>query len=69
MNILDSIKTSVLTPIHPAGIPFIALFLILTIIVVDLSSILCCFYLTLWCIFFRNPSRITPILSGSNKII
>ena len=26
------------------------------------------FTLTLWCIyFFRNPSRITPILSGSNK--
>ena len=25
MNILDSIKASILTPIHPAGIPFIAL--------------------------------------------
>ena len=33
MNILDSIKTSVFTPIHPAGMPFIALFLILTLII------------------------------------
>ncbi len=70
MNILDSIKTSVLTPIHPAGIPFIALFLILTIIIGWIWSPLYYvgFTLTLWCIyFFRNPSRITPILSGSNK--
>jgi len=70
MNILDSIKTSVLTPIHPAGIPFIALFLILTIIIGWIWSPL--YYvgltLTLWCIyFFRNPSRTTPELSGSNK--
>ena len=28
MNILDSIKTSILTPIHPAGIPFIAIFFV-----------------------------------------
>ncbi len=70
MNIFDSIKTSVLTPIHPAGIPFIALFLILTIIIGWIWSPLYYvgFTLTLWCIyFFRNPSRITPILSGSNK--
>ena len=70
MNILDSIKTSILTPIHPAGIPFIALFLILTIIIGSIWSPLYYvgFTLTLWCIyFFRNPSRITPILSGSNK--
>ena len=70
MNILDSIKTSVLTPIHPAGIPFIALFFILTIIIGWIWSPLYYvgFTLTLWCIyFFRNPSRITPILSGSNK--
>ena len=70
MNILDSIKTSVLTPIHPAGIPFIALFFILTIIIGWLWAPLYYigFTLTLWCIyFFRNPSRTTPILSGSNK--
>ena len=69
MNILDSIKTSILTPIHPAGIPFIALFFILTIIMgwfwnpLNFIGII----LTFWCIyFFRNPPRVTPILSGSN---
>ena len=70
MNILDSIKTSVLTPIHPAGIPFIAIFLILAIIIGWIWSPLYYvgFTLTLWCVyFFRNPYRTTPILSGSNK--
>ncbi len=70
MNILDSIKTSVFTPIHPAGMPFIALFLILTIIIGWIWNPLYYlgFTLTIWCIyFFRNPSRTTPILSGSNK--
>ncbi len=70
MNILDSIKTSVLTPIHPAGIPFIALFFIMTIIIGWFWTPLYYigFTLTLWCVyFFRNPSRTTPILSGTNK--
>ena len=69
MNIIHSIKTSVLTPIHSAGIPFIALFFILTIIIGWLWSPLYFIgiILTLWCIyFFRNPPRVTPILSGSN---
>ena len=70
MNILDSRKTSVLTPLHSAGIPFIALFFILTIIIGWIWTPLYYvgFTLTLWCIyFFRNPSRTTPILSGTNK--
>ena len=70
MNILDSIKKSVLTPIHPAGIPFIALFLILTIIIgwIWIPLYYVGFTLTLWCVyFFRNPNRTTPELSGSNK--
>ena len=69
MNIIDSIKTSILTPIHPAGIPFISLFFILTIIMSWFWSPLSFIgiILTLWCIyFFRNPPRVTPILSGSN---
>ena len=70
MNIIDSIKTSMLTPIHSAGIPFISLFFILTIIAGWFWSPL--YYvgitLTFWCVyFFRNPTRITPILSGANK--
>ena len=70
MNIIDSIKTSVLTPIHPAGIPFIALFFLMTIIMGLIWNPLYFvgITLTLWCVyFFRNPLRITPSLSGSNK--
>ena len=70
MTIIDSIKTSMLVPIHSAGIPFIAIFAILTVIMGWFWSPLYFFglVLTLWCIyFFRNPVRITPILSGTNK--
>ena len=70
MNIIDSIKTSVITPIHPAGIPFIAIFFVFTVIVGWLWSPLYFvgLVLTLWCVyFFRNPERITPVLSGANK--
>ena len=70
MTIIDSIKTSMLVPIHSAGIPFIAIFVILTVIMGWFWSPLYFFglVLTLWCIyFFRNPVRITPILSGTNK--
>ena len=70
MTIIDSIKTSMLVPIHSAGLPFIAIFAILTIIIGWFWSPLYFFglMLTLWCIyFFRNPVRVTPILSGTNK--
>ena len=70
MTIIDSIKTSMLVPIHSAGIPFIAIFVILTVIMGWFWSPLYFFglLLTLWCIyFFRNPVRVTPILSGTNK--
>ena len=70
MNIIDSIKTSIITPIHPAGIPFIAIFFVFTVIIGWLWSPLYFvgLVLTLWCVyFFRNPERITPVLSGANK--
>jgi len=70
MTIIDSIKISMLVPIHSAGIPFIAIFTILTVIMGWFWSPLYFFglVLTLWCIyFFRNPVRVTPILSGTNK--
>ena len=70
MTIIDSIKTSVLVPIHPAGTPFIIIFIILTFIIGWLWSPLYFIGLvvTLWCVyFFRNPNRITPMLSGVNK--
>jgi len=59
-----------LVPIHSAGIPFIAIFAILTVIMGWFWSPLYFFglVLTFWCIyFFRNPVRVTPILSGTNK--
>jgi len=70
MTIIDSIKTSMLVPIHSAGIPFISIFAILTVIMGWFWSPLYFFglVLTLWCIyFFRNPVRVTPMLSGTNK--
>ena len=70
MTIIDSIKTSMLVPIHSAGIPFIAIFAILTVIMGWFWSPLYFLglVLTFWCIyFFRNPVRVTPILSGTNK--
>jgi phosphatidylserine decarboxylase len=70
MTIINSIKTSMLVPIHSAGIPFIAIFAILTLIIGWFWNPLYFFglVLTLWCIyFFRNPVRVTPVLSGTNK--
>ena len=64
MNILKSFKDVVLVPIHPAGWPFIFLFILV-------SSAISYFWtlfvlpgvlLSLWCVyFFRNPKRTTPI--------
>ena len=70
MTIIDSIKTSVFVPIHPAGTPFIAIFAVLTIFMGWLWSPFTFLgvILTVWCVyFFRNPNRVTPTLSGINK--
>ncbi len=70
MTIIDSIKTSIFIPIHPAGTPFIAIFVILTIFIGWLWNPLYFLgvVLTVWCVyFFRNPNRVTPSLSGINK--
>ena len=71
MTIIDSIKTSMFVPIHSAGIPFIAIFAILTFIIGWIWSPLYFFglVLTLWCVyFFRNPIRVTSVLTGVNKL-
>lgn len=54
---------TILAPIHPAGWPFIALFSVITLIVLMFSQTfgLVGLILTSWCIyFFRNPHRVTP---------
>ncbi len=64
MNILKSIKDTLIFPIHPSGFPFILICVVSTFILTFLlSSYL--FYpsliITVWCIcFFRNPNRYTP---------
>ena len=64
MNIFKSFRDEVLVPIHPAGWPFIFLFILV-------SSAISYFWmlfifpgvlLSVWCVyFFRNPKRTTPI--------
>ena len=72
MSILDSIKKSVLVPIHPSGLPFIIIFCLITLIIGWIWSPL--FFigliLTLWCIyFFRNPERVIPDNINNNLVI
>lgn len=54
-------------PIHPAGWPFIGLFVAVNLLLVALSSWAAMAFapLTLWCIaFFRDPERQTPAGEG-----
>jgi phosphatidylserine decarboxylase len=58
---------TILSPIHPAGWPFIGLFAVLTIILMTFSHFLgfIGLLLTGWCVyFFRNPRRVTPVREG-----
>ena len=64
MNILKSFKDEVLVPIHPAGWPFIFLFILVSAAISYFWTlfVLPGILLSLWCVyFFRNPERITPI--------
>jgi len=57
----------ILTPINRAGWPFIAIFIIITIILAYISETLgwIGIILTAWCMyFFRDPSRVTPTRDG-----
>ncbi len=54
-------------PVHPAGWPFIALFLVVTLAagLVWPPAAVPGAALTLWCVyFFRDPSRVTPTRAG-----
>ena len=64
MNIYKAITTEILVPIHPAGWPFIFIFVVASLLITvfwppfALPGTL----LSLWCVyFFRNPVRTTPV--------
>ena len=64
MNIYKSVKDEVLVPIHPAGWPFIFLFILVSALATYFWAwfVLPGSFLSLWCIyFFRNPKRTTPV--------
>jgi phosphatidylserine decarboxylase len=64
MNIYKAITTEVLVPIHPAGWPFIFIFVVASMLITAFWSpfALPGTLLSLWCVyFFRNPVRTTPV--------
>lgn len=64
MNIYKSVTEEVLVPIHPAGWPFIFIFVLVSVGISYLWSpfVLPGTLLSLWCVyFFRNPRRTTPV--------
>jgi phosphatidylserine decarboxylase len=64
MNIFKSFRDEVLVPIHPAGWPFIFLFILVSAAISYFWTlfILPGTFLSLWSVyFFRNPKRVTPI--------
>ena len=64
MNIYKAITEEVLVPIHPAGWPFIFLFVLASILITVFWSpfAVAGTLLSLWCVyFFRNPRRTTPV--------
>ena len=63
MNIYKAIKEEMLVPIHPAGWPFIFIFVVASLLITLFWDmfILPGTLLSLWCVyFFRNPVRTTP---------
>ena len=67
MDILQSIRQTLLVPVHPAGWPFIALFLVvgMVLVLIEESLFFPSLVLALWCVyFFRNPVRVTPQREG-----
>ena len=64
MNIYKAIKEEMLVPIHPAGWPFIFIFVVASLLITIFWEpfILPGTLLSLWCVyFFRNPVRTTPM--------
>jgi phosphatidylserine decarboxylase len=66
-HLLETIRSVLLVPLHPAGRPFVAVFAAVTILLFFLWSPLgwAGVVLTLWCIyFFRHPRRTVPTRAG-----
>jgi phosphatidylserine decarboxylase len=66
MSLIDSVRRQI-TPIHPEGYVFIAIFAVLTFLLSYLWSPLGWIgaILTAWCAyFFRDPKRVTPMREG-----
>lgn len=63
-DMIDSIKKVIIVPVHPAGYPIIAAFVIVTLLLFLMSEVLgwAGVVLSLWCVyFFRDPVRHTPV--------
>lgn len=66
-SLWDTIKDTVLFPVHSAGWPFIIIFAVVTVLLGLFSEelLLIGAVLTGWCVFFfRNPRRVTPVREG-----
>ena len=62
LNTIDGLKKFI-PPIHPAGFPFIIIFIVAALILSVISDFLgwVGFILTIWCTyFFRDPERVKP---------
>lgn len=67
LSLTDTIKDTILFPIHPEGWKFIGIFAVATLLLglVDETLLIFGAILTFWCVFFfRNPERITPVKEG-----
>lgn len=66
-SLLDTIRSTVFVPLHPAGSPFILAGIVATLFFFLVSTVVgfIAVVLTLFCIyFFRDPVRVTPIREG-----
>jgi phosphatidylserine decarboxylase len=67
MSIIDSVKTTVLVPVHREGYPFIGIAAALLLLLIWLNTWLAWPMLALfiWVVFFfRDPVRVTPVRDG-----
>lgn len=67
MSIIDSVRTTVLVPVHREGYPFIAIAAVATLVFAWWGLWLTwpMLALTVWVIyFFRDPVRVTPARDG-----